>query len=205
MKPRFESALRGPVQSAARRVLGGVLKRGSVVLRIVEVEAYGGPEDSASHARFGLTPRNAPMWGPAGRLYVYRVYGLHWMLNLTVGPAGSSSAILIRGAEVMAGWPVVRRRRGRTGGDGLARGPGCVAQSLGVRGEDSGRVPAPWWGARRGLEVRLGRTGVGVVMQGPRIGIDYADAADRTKPWRFWIAESAGVSKRRSGGKTGSK
>ena len=72
-----------PVEELAPALLGCRIKRGPVVLRITEVEAYAGPEDSASHARFGPTDRNAPMWGPAGRAYVYLCYGIHNMLNVT--------------------------------------------------------------------------------------------------------------------------
>ncbi|MBK8573739.1 MAG: DNA-3-methyladenine glycosylase [Holophagaceae bacterium] len=87
-----------------------VLVRAEVTLRITEVEAYGGPGDSASHARHGRTARNAPRMGPRAGPTLYLCYGMHWMLNGETGPEGEASAVLIRGAEVVAGldhrvWP----------------------------------------------------------------------------------------------------
>jgi DNA-3-methyladenine glycosylase len=78
--------LEGPVDLAAQRLLGCLLVHEGVTLRITEVEAYSGPGDSASHARHGRTARNAPMWGPPGRAYLYFCYGMHWMLNVVTGP-----------------------------------------------------------------------------------------------------------------------
>jgi DNA-3-methyladenine glycosylase len=71
--------------TVARALLGKQLRRGRVVLRITEVEAYRHPDDSASHCRMGKTPRNAPMWGPPGHAYVYLCYGIHQLLNLVCG------------------------------------------------------------------------------------------------------------------------
>ena len=82
--------LAGSVDLAAQTLLGQLLVHGDVTLRITEVEAYGGPLDSASHARHGRTARNAPMWGPPGRAYLYFCYGMHWMLNVVTGPEGEA-------------------------------------------------------------------------------------------------------------------
>src|SRR5664279_626887 len=145
--------LRGPVDLAARALLGALLVREGVTLRITEVEAYGGPGDSASHARHGRTPRNAPMWGPPGRAYLYFCYGMHWMLNVVTGPEGEATAVLIRGAEVVTGLDeVLLRRKAAKATPGLCAGPGKVAQALGLeRSFDGHDLLAPG-----GLELRPG-------------------------------------------------
>jgi DNA-3-methyladenine glycosylase len=75
--------------------------KGKIIrLEITEVEAYDGPEDKASHAHRGKTARNAPMFGEAGRWYVYFTYGMHWMLNIVTGPTGYPAAVLIRGGKL---------------------------------------------------------------------------------------------------------
>lgn len=192
----LKALLAGPVEEAARGLLGCELVHGEVVLRITEVEAYGGPEDSASHARHGRTPRNEPMWGPPGRAYLYFCYGMHWMLNVVTGPEGAARAVLIRGAEVRAGAELVLARRGATrSGPDLCAGPGKVAQALGLdRSQD--REPLL---LRRGLWLRAGAPPA-EILAGPRVGIAFASPADRRRPWRFAEAGGAGVSRPRLGG-----
>ena len=80
--------LSGPVDEIARALLGATATRAGVTVRLVEVEAYAGESDPASHAGRGPTPRNRPMYGPAGRWYVYLSYGVHWCANLVTGPRG---------------------------------------------------------------------------------------------------------------------
>lgn len=161
------------------------------MLRIAEVEAYGGPEDSASHARFGRTDRNAPMWGPGGRAYVYLCYGIHDMLNVSADGPGQASAILIRGAEPLAGHDtIVERRGGRVGPSSLA-GPGKVGAALAVD---------PTWSGHRldragGLSVLPSRGPVALA-SGRRVGIDFAAPTDRRRLWRFALAGSPWVSHR---------
>jgi len=184
--------LHGPVDQAARALLGQWLVRGAVTLRITEVEAYAGPEDSASHARHGRTPRNAPMWGPPGQVYLYFCYGMHWMLNVVTGPEGSASAVLIRGAEVVAGLETVleRRRRARTSAT-LCAGPGKVAQALGLdKTFDGHDLLSPG-----GLELRPGAA-VAHIAAGPRLGIGFASPEDQTRSWRFADGDSSAVLKR---------
>ena len=94
MPPLPQSFFARPVDELAPALLGCRIKLGRVVLAITEVEAYAGPEDSASHARFGRTDRNAPMWGPAGRTYVYLCYGIHNMLNVTAEDSGRAAAVV---------------------------------------------------------------------------------------------------------------
>lgn len=181
--------LPAPVDNAARALLGQLLVRDGVTLRITEVEAYGGPEDSASHARHGRTHRNAPMWGPAGRAYLYFCYGMHWMLNVVTGPEGEAAAVLIRAAEVVAGLDVVLARRKATRATPLlCAGPAKVAQALGLNGSFSGHDLA----LPGGLELRPGAP-VAHVLQGPRLGIDFATPEDQARPRRFADGDSRAV------------
>ena len=172
----------------ARGLLGATLHRGGVVLRIAEVEAYCGAADSACHARHGRTERNAPLWGPPGRAYVYLCYGLHHMLNLVTGEDGDATAVLVRACEPVAGLATVRRRRGGLEGPALLTGPGKVGAALGLDLDWNGH---PLFRAG-GLEVRAGEAPAAIVA-GPRIGIDYARSADRRAPWRLAVADSPWV------------
>jgi DNA-3-methyladenine glycosylase len=181
-----------PPDAAARSLLGCLLVRDGVSLRITEVEAYGGPGDSASHARHGRTARNAPMWGPAGRAYLYFCYGMHWMLNAVTGPEGEASAVLIRGAEVVAGLEtVLGRRRAVRATPLLCAGPGKVAQALALDKAFDGHDLL----AAGGLELHPG-TAPARMLAGPRLGIAFATAADQARPWRFADGASAAVLKR---------
>jgi len=181
-----------PVVAVARELLGARLRHGGVTLRITEVEAYDGPEDSASHCRAGRTPRNAPMWQAGGRAYVYFCYGMHHMLNVVTGPEGQGSAVLIRSCEPVEGLEEIRRRRGGLDGPVLLTGPGKVAQALAVDRSFSGHLlyePG-------GLELLAGAP-VQPCLRGPRVGVDYAGEADRLRPWRFAIPDSRWVSARK--------
>ncbi|MBS1766903.1 MAG: DNA-3-methyladenine glycosylase [Acidobacteria bacterium] len=178
-----------PCVEVARDLLGRHLVRGSVTLRITEVEAYLGPADTASHARFGRTARNAPMWEAGGLAYVYLCYGIHWMLNVGADEEGRGSAVLIRACEPVTGLPVIKRRRGMDAeGPVLLAGPGKVAQALGLDGSFSGQA---LFEAGR-LELREGQSPARVLI-GPRIGIDYAVEADRRARLRFACAETKWV------------
>jgi DNA-3-methyladenine glycosylase len=173
-------------------LLGMLIRCDRVVLRITEVEAYRWPGDSANHGRFGLTPRNAALWGPCGRAYVYTCYGMHHLLNLVTGRRGEAAAVLIRACEVIAGSEVVARRRAGQIGPSALAGPGRVGAALGLD---------PTWShhpvyRRGGLEVRYGDRPVAIV-RGPRVGIGYADLRDRAAPWRLAEAGSRWVSHRR--------
>jgi DNA-3-methyladenine glycosylase len=181
-----------PVDELAPALLGCRIKRGPVVLRITEVEAYAGPEDSASHARFGPTPRNAPMWGPPGRAYVYLCYGIHSMLNISAERAGQAAAVLIRACEPVAGIDEILRRRGGQVEPKLLAGPGRVGAALGL---DSSWSHHPLHRAG-GLSVLVGESPAQIVV-GARVGIDYAHADDRRRAWRFAVGDSAWVSHRR--------
>jgi DNA-3-methyladenine glycosylase len=172
--------LSGPVLSVAPRLLGAVLRHrtdaGTVAVRLTEVEAYAGPDDPGSHSYRGRTARNAVMFGPAGRLYVYFTYGMHYCCNVVVGPEGHASAVLLRGGEVVEGLPLARSRRGRPVDRDLARGPARLCQALGLDRSHNGLD-------LDGLLTLRGPTGPSRVRTGPRVGL--RDAADR--PWRFWL------------------
>lgn len=161
-----------------------------VVLRISEVEAYGGPEDTASHCRMGRTERNAPMWGPPGHAYVYLCYGLHHMLNVVTGRSGQGQAVLVRACELVAGEAVVCARRGAAAvrGPALLAGPGRVGAALALDRSFSGHplfVPGP-------LEIHGGDPPAAIAV-GARVGVDFATRRDREARLRFAIAGSRWV------------
>jgi DNA-3-methyladenine glycosylase len=171
----------------ARDLIGCELLVEGVGGRIVECEAYA-RDDPASHAFGGPTRRNASMFGPAGRLYVYRSYGIHWLLNIVCGAReGAGEAVLIRALEPTAGFESMRARRGREALVELCRGPGRLGQALGVGpGLDGEPI-----GAGR-VELRFGAPS-GSVSHSPRIGISRA----RDLPWRFALEGSPYVSSSR--------
>jgi DNA-3-methyladenine glycosylase len=162
---------------------------GTVSGRIVEVEAYHGAEDPASHAFRGLTPRTAPMFEAGGAIYLYLSYGLHTCLNLVTGPAGQAQAVLIRALEPTSGLELMRARRRQTNSRLLTSGPGRVGQALGLSVALSGQRLG------QSLELRPPAAPVPAtaIASGPRIGITSAVG----QPWRFWLADSLYVSKTR--------
>lgn len=176
----------------ARDLLGKHLRRGAVVLRITEVEAYRWPDDSANHCRAGLTRRNAPMWGPAGHAYVYLCYGMHHMFNVVTNSEGEGAAVLIRACEPVKGLQRIRARRRNIEGPALLTGPGKVAAALGLDSSFSGH---PLF-APGGLEL-LDAPSVEPILCGPRIGIGFARAKDQRAPWRLAVADSDWISYRK--------
>ena len=174
----------------APRLLGKVLwhrRRGALTAgRIVEVEAYMGTEDPASHAFPGPTPRNRVMFGPPGHAYVYFTYGNHWCMNVVTDREGIGSGVLLRALEPLQGIALMRRRRGGVPLPQLASGPGRLARAMGIGracyGLDLTREPL--WIEDDGAAVEWIAT--------PRIGIRLA--ADR--PWRFVVAGSPFLSRR---------
>jgi DNA-3-methyladenine glycosylase len=127
-----------PVLAVARDLLGATVRHGTVAVRLTEVEAYGGPDDPASHGYRGRTRRNAAMFGPPGCAYVYFVYGMHWCLNVVCGPPGQALAVLLRAGEVECGLEQARARAPRLADRQLASGPGRLARALGVDGHLDG-------------------------------------------------------------------
>jgi DNA-3-methyladenine glycosylase len=164
---------------------GGRLVR----LRLVEVEAYAGDIDPASHAFRGRTPRNAVMFGPAGHAYVYFTYGMHYCVNVVTGQPGRASAVLLRAGVVVAGEDVVRERRPRSSERDLVRGPARLTQALGIdRSWDGTDLCAPGSGLQLlpGEPVPPDR-----IATGPRVGVA-GDGA--VAPWRFWVRDCPAVS-----------
>ncbi|GAA1330232.1 DNA-3-methyladenine glycosylase [Pseudonocardia xinjiangensis] len=190
--------LAGDVLVAAVRLLGCTVEadtpEGTVAVRLVEVEAYRGADDPASHSFRGRTARNGVMFGPAGHLYVYFVYGMHFCANISCLEDGEAGAVLLRAGEVESDLAVAHARRptARRSAD-LARGPARLASLLGFGREHNGvDVTDP------GSPVRLLAAppiDPALVRSGPRVGV----AAAHDLPWRFWVAGSAAVSQYRPG------
>lgn len=168
------------VHDVAPELVGTTLLLDGVGGRIVEVEAYD-HEDPAAHSFGGKTERNASMFGPPGRAYVYRSYGIHWCLNFVCQDAG---AVLIRALEPTHGLDKMAARRGTSEPRLLAAGPGRLAQALGITREHDGlpldRRPFELY-AREDVEVE----------QGLRVGITKATE----QPWRYAEAGSRFVSR----------
>jgi DNA-3-methyladenine glycosylase len=180
MKSRLEELWHEPARVVAPGLLGRRLCRrlddGTVRRwRITETEAYCGPEDRASHATRGMTPRNRIMFGPPGYWYVYLCYGVHWMLNLVTSGPGYPAAVLLRGvADKTADgeWRPVAGPGRLTRALEITKaldGKACAEES-GLWIEGAAEIPAGW---------RMRR--------GPRIGVDYAGELWAAKPYRWWL------------------
>jgi DNA-3-methyladenine glycosylase len=187
-----------PTVDLAGALLGMRLVReadgGLTVGRIVETEAYGGPEDRASHARAGRTARTEPMFGPVGHAYVYLVYGVHCCLNVVGYADHEAGAVLIRAIEPLAGIEAMRARRDRPG-EAVARlcaGPARLCQAFALdRRFDGHDLTA---GERLWLTAATGQSRE-TVASGPRIGVDYAGDGWVDRPWRFWLAGNPSISR----------
>jgi DNA-3-methyladenine glycosylase len=175
----------GDSQSVARSLVGATLLVDGVGGVIVETEAYD-REDPASHSFSGPTPRNQAMFGPPGRAYVYRSYGIHWCLNFVCREEGHGAGVLIRALQPTAGIALMQARRGTDDLRLLCSGPGKLGQALGITRELNGcrldRTPFRVLAPAQPVEV----------IAGPRIGISKA----MDVPWRFGLAGSRFVSAR---------
>jgi DNA-3-methyladenine glycosylase len=179
-----------PTVEVARDLLGKQLVRrspeGTAAGRIVEVEAYLGRDDPASHAFRGPTPRARIMYGRGGVAYVYFSYGTHWCMNVVTGPRGTAGAVLIRALEPAAGIDLMRARRGRAALFELCSGPGKLARALGITGADNGADLV-----RSHLVLEDGPAPAEIAVS-PRIGI----TRNAEAPLRFFDAASPHVSRR---------
>jgi DNA-3-methyladenine glycosylase len=173
-----------PSVDVARALIGSTLLIDGVGGRIVETEAYD-HDDPASHSFSGPTKRNKVMFGPPGRAYIYRSYGIHWCLNFVCQAEGHGAGVLIRAIEPVAGLEIMRARRGLHEERLLCAGPGRVCQALGITNAHSGmRVDThPFQ-----LSVPEGRIRT---LAGPRIGITKATDV----PWRFGLSGSPFLSR----------
>jgi DNA-3-methyladenine glycosylase len=226
-RPERDPILELPTLSIARSLLGWRLIRddaagGLRVGRIVELEAYIGEDDRASHARFGRTARNEVMYGPPGRAYVYLVYGMYDCLNIVTEPVGSPAALLVRAVEPLDGADLMRgsrtrratmRRRsaaaaqeppdGAAGAragrsavadDRLASGPGLVCAAFDLDRTLTGHdLFSP------DASIRIEPAPAGeprpAIVAGPRVGIGYAGPPWTEVPWRLAIAGNPAVSR----------
>jgi DNA-3-methyladenine glycosylase len=177
----------------APELLNKVLVAGDRAVRIVEVEAYAGADDPASHAFRGPTPRNATMFGPPGHLYVYFTYGMHWCANAVCGPGAIPSAVLLRAGAPLSGLDEMRiaRRQGRSVARrdrDLGRGPARLAQALGIDRQLDGADLTRARGA-----IRIADDGTAPPDhpgRSARVGIRLAVE----RPWRWYVAGDPNVS-----------
>jgi len=173
-----------PSVDVAPALIGSILLVNGVGGRIVETEAYD-HDDPASHSFSGPTKRNEVMFGPPGRAYIYRSYGIHWCLNFVCQAEGHGAGVLIRAIEPVTGLEIMRARRGLNKERLLCAGPGRVCQALGITDVHSGmpidtppfQLSAP--------ERRL------TILTGPRIGVTKATDV----PWRFGLSGSPFLSR----------
>lgn len=203
MIPLPRSFYARPVLTVARACIGKLLVHDEgeqrTVGRIVEVEAYRGPEDRAAHSYGGRrTPRTEVMFGEAGHAYLFFVYGMHWHLNLVTGKAGEPHAVLVRAVEPLEGVALMALRRGLDGSysnrkgeltSNLSNGPGKLCQAFAL---DRAQYGADLTSST--LYLADDGTPAPRVARSTRIGVDYA-AEWALKPWRFYDAGSRFVSR----------
>jgi DNA-3-methyladenine glycosylase len=184
--PELRSALAQGVHETARALVGCTLLVDGVGGTIVEVEAYA-PDDPASHSFGGENIRNAAMFGPAGHLYVYRSYGVHWCANVVCYATGTGAAVLLRALEPTHGIDEMRERRRLEDVRLLCSGPGRLTQALGISGAHDGlALDSP------PFELLAPSEPADVVV-GPRVGITRAVEL----PWRYSVSGSPFVSRPR--------
>jgi DNA-3-methyladenine glycosylase len=176
----------------APELLNKLLVRGPLVARIVEVEAYCGGEDPGSHAFRGQTRRNATMFGPAGHLYVYFTYGMHWCANAVCGERGEGVAVLLRGAAPIEGLDEMRAARAAARRDrDLLSGPAKLCQAFAITGTHDG------------ADLVTGDRDVVIASDGmpppddPAVGVRIGLSAGRgdEHPWRWWVDGDPNVSR----------
>lgn len=180
---------------AAPLLLGKLLwhrtPEGLTAGRIVEAEAYCGPEDDAAHSFGGRrTPRTEAMFGPPGRAYVFRIYGMHSCFNVVTAPSGSPQAVLIRALEPVEGLALMAARRGTDDPLQLCSGPGKLCRALAIGKEQYGLDLCG-----EELYLTAGRDcSPGEICVSPRVNVDYA-VAYRDRLWRFFVQDSPYVSR----------
>lgn len=188
----MQKLLARPAVDVAPGLLGAVLKHGDVAVRLTEVEAYMGSDDPGSHAYRGKTARNAVMFGPAGYIYVYFTYGMHFCANIVCGAPGEATAVLLRAGEIVEGEALARSRRpSAKNSRDLARGPARLASALGLTREHNGvNIVSD----SDGLMLIEPSSPVVRVESGPRVGVPMPGGDGQRYPWRFWIKDDPTVS-----------
>jgi len=190
MQTKLEIVLNGPAEIVAPRLLGCLMVRQlngqQLIGRIVETEAYD-QYDAASHSYRGKTPRTEVMFGPAGRLYVYFTYGMHYCCNVVCGPVDYGGAVLIRAVEPLVGQAVMSRNRHGLSDEQLTNGPAKLCQALAIdrsyNGHDLARLP---------LQLIIKRpVAPKLVIQTTRVGISTA----KDVAWRFYLRGNKYVSR----------
>jgi DNA-3-methyladenine glycosylase len=187
VKPEFYAR---PVVEVAQDLVGATISFGDAAGVIVETEAYHQSEP-ACHAYAGLTPRTETLFGPPGRAYVYRSYGIHACMNAVCERVGVGAAVLIRALEPLEGVELMRERRGSVRDEDLCSGPGKLTQALGI-GLDLNGTSLLGDGPVR-IDPRPADRAAPTVLTGTRIGITKAAEL----PWRFCAADSPHVSRPR--------
>jgi DNA-3-methyladenine glycosylase len=196
-KPLAREFYARPVLTVARDVIGKVLvhrtPEGVMAGRIVEAEAYRGPQDRAAHSFGGRrTERTEAMFGPPGFAYVFFVYGMHWHVNLVTTREGAPHAVLLRAVQPLLGAPLMAKRRGMAESNlNLCNGPGKLCQAFGI--------DRRYYGAdltEKSLFLSDGDAPPERLGRSPRIGVDYAGSWAE-KPWRFFERDNPWVSRAR--------
>jgi DNA-3-methyladenine glycosylase len=189
MNPLPERFYSRDTVEVARELLGKTLVREEEGSRIsgliIETEAYRGEEDLACHCRSGRTPRTEIMYGPAGRAYVYLIYGMYWLLNIVTEEPGKPGAVLIRAIEPLEGQEIIADRREGQPKQNWTNGPGKLSRALNIQGELNGvnvTSPASPLFVTQGNGVKIG-----TVQSGPRVGLGSVPEPWRSKAWRFMV------------------
>ena len=189
MNPLPESFYARDTVEVARDLIGKYLVRreGTAQLSgiILETEAYRGEEDLACHCRAGRTPRTEVMYGPAGRAYVYFIYGMYWLLNIVTESDAKPGAVLVRAIDPLEGLELIEARRGRQPRAKWTNGPGKLTRALNIDGKLNGSdicQPDAELFVAQGLDVPPG-----IIQAGPRIGLDSVPEPWKSKAWRFVV------------------
>jgi DNA-3-methyladenine glycosylase len=176
-----------PTLTVARELIGARLVRildgKQLVGLIVETEAYISEKDLACHAKAGLTPRTAPMYGEPGHAYVYFTYGNHWMLNVVTEREGFPAAVLIRAIQPIQGVDIMMKRR--AGRDTF--GPGKLTQAMGI-GKTENTADLTETAPNLWIEAGV-RVSNSLVTKSPRVGLNNTPEPWLSKPWRFKVKD----------------
>ncbi len=185
----------GPAPEIARALLGMRLVRiidGTRLSgRILETEAYSGEEDAACHARFGLTKRNAVMYGPPGRAYIYFTYGMHWCLNTVTGAEGSPAAVLVRAILPLEGLETISANRKGVPERNWTDGPAKLCKALEIDGSLYAAILCSDGSPLRiEQDAEIPDENIEIT---PRIGIQYAPEPWLSMPWRYRVIRLKGL------------